>query len=240
MSRDTKTKQTQIRAHIAAAAARLMAEDGIEDFALAKRKAARQLGASDGAALPDNEEVEAQLHAYQDLYHGEEQKARIESLRSRALEVMRNLERFRPYLVGSVLHGTAGRYGEIEIQLFVEDSKAVELFLLNRGVAYDVSDLRSHVGDRLRAVPVLRCDWSGIPVNLAVHAAISLVVRPDFSDCGYSGTILPVLSPPTRSTTGLVIRRWPLKMSSLPNMATSVPAGSCFARHGWLKNVALR
>jgi hypothetical protein len=40
-------RQTDMRARIAAAAARLMAEDGIDDFALAKRKAARQLGALD-------------------------------------------------------------------------------------------------------------------------------------------------------------------------------------------------
>jgi hypothetical protein len=40
MTRRTN-KQTSTRARIAAAAARLMAEDGIDDFALAKRKAAK-------------------------------------------------------------------------------------------------------------------------------------------------------------------------------------------------------
>ncbi len=44
MSRKSN-RQTGMRARIAATAARIMAEDGIEDFALAKRKAARRLGA---------------------------------------------------------------------------------------------------------------------------------------------------------------------------------------------------
>ena len=83
---------------------------------------------------------------------------------------MHALERFRPYLVGAVLKGTAGRYGEIDLQLFADDSKSVELFLVNRGVPYSVCDSRRHVGDQLRAVPVLSCDWSGIPVNLAVYS----------------------------------------------------------------------
>src|SRR4249919_3559496 len=100
MPKDSKSKQQQMRARIAAAAARLMAEDGLEDFALAKRKAARQLGAEDTQSLPKNEEIEMALRAHQSLYQGEEQRERIQYLRQRALEAMRLLERFRPYLAG--------------------------------------------------------------------------------------------------------------------------------------------
>ena len=62
------SKQTSTRARIAAAAARLMAEDGIDDFALAKRKAAKQLGVEASQALPGNDEIEAELRAYLALY----------------------------------------------------------------------------------------------------------------------------------------------------------------------------
>jgi len=65
------------RARIAAAAARLMAEDGIDDFALAKRKAAKQLGALDAQALPGNDEIEAELRAYLALYQAEEHPQRV-------------------------------------------------------------------------------------------------------------------------------------------------------------------
>jgi hypothetical protein len=160
-----------MRARIAAVAARLMAEDGVDDFALAKRKAARQLGAADTQSLPANDEIEAELRAYQSLYQGDEQRERIHELRTVALEAMRSLADFKPYLAGPVLKGTAGRYADIDLQLFTDDLKAVELFLLNRNFVYAVSEQRHYCGDEPRAVPVLRLDWDGVPVNLAVYAA---------------------------------------------------------------------
>jgi hypothetical protein len=160
-----------MRARIAAVAARLMAEDGVDNFALAKRKAARQLGAGDTESLPANEEVEAELRAYQSLYQGDEQRDRVRALREVALDAMRSLAAFRPYLSGPVLKGTAGRYADVDLQLFTDDLKAVELFLLNRNVPYDVSEVRHYCGDESRAVPVLRVDWDDVPVNLAVYAA---------------------------------------------------------------------
>jgi hypothetical protein len=160
-----------MRARIAAAAARMMAEDGIDDFALAKRKAARQLGATDTHSLPANEEVEAELRAYQSLYQGDEQRDRVRALREVALEAMHSLAAFRPYLSGPVLKGTAGRYADVDLQLFTDDHKAVELFLLNRNVPYEVSELRHYCGDDVRAVPVLRVEWDDVPVNVAIYAA---------------------------------------------------------------------
>jgi hypothetical protein len=160
-----------MRARIAAAAARLMAEDGVDDFALAKRKAARQLGAADTQSLPANEEVEAELRAYQSLYQGDEQRDRVRALREVALDAMQSLTMFRPYLSGPVLKGTAGRYADVDLQLFTDDHKAVELFLLNRNVPYEVSEVRHYCGDEARAVPVFRVEWDDVPVNLAVYTA---------------------------------------------------------------------
>jgi hypothetical protein len=171
MARDNRPKQSQMRARIAAVAARLMAEDGIDDFALAKRKAARQLGASDTQSLPANEEIEVELRAYQSLYQGDEQRERIHELRTVALEAMRSLADFRPYLAGPVLKGTAGRYADIDLQLFTDDNKSVELFLLNRNVPYDVDEVRHYSGGEPRAVPILRLEWQGIPINVAVYAS---------------------------------------------------------------------
>jgi hypothetical protein len=171
MPKDAKHKQQQMRARIAAAAARIMAEDGIEDFALAKRKAARQLGAEDTQALPRNDEIEMELRAYQSLYQGDEQRERIRYLRSQALDAMRVLEQFRPYLSGPVLKGTAGRYSDIDLQVFTDDCKELELFLLNHGIPYEVSQQRHFAGDRERPVSVFKLDWEGVTLNLAVYCA---------------------------------------------------------------------
>ena len=168
--KDNNPRQQQMRTRLAAAAARVMAEDGVDDFALAKRKAARQLGAEDTRSLPTNEEVEAELRTYQTLYQRDEQRERIRYLRRQALEAMQLLAQFRPYLAGPVLAGTAGRYSGIDLQLFTDDSKAVELFLLGRELAYDTHDRRAFAGDQLRAVSILTLQWQGTPVHLAIHA----------------------------------------------------------------------
>ncbi len=169
MPKDSKLKQQQMRARIAAAAARIMAEDGIDDYSLAKRKAARQLGVADTRSLPNNEEIETELRAYQALYQGEEQRERIRYMRKRALEAMQLLAQFRPYLAGPVLNGTAGRYSDIELQLFTDNSKAVERFLLNREIPYDISDRRHFAGDQARAVVVLTLELQEIRFNLAIY-----------------------------------------------------------------------
>jgi len=167
MTRRTN-KQTGTRARIAAAAARLMAEDGIDDFALAKRKAAKQLGAADSQALPGNDEIEAELRAYLALYQAEEHPQRVAELREIALDAMRTLEHFSPYLTGPVLKGIAGPYAEIELQLFPDSVKEVEIFLLDRNLSYTTHESRRYAGDRAHAVSVLTLAWRGVPLRLSI------------------------------------------------------------------------
>ncbi len=162
-------RQGGTRERIAAAAARIMAEDGIDDFALAKRKAVRQLGLQGSRlALPGNDEIEAELRAYRSLYQAEEHPVRIETLRRMALDAMRALEQFRPYLTGPVLKGIAGPYAEIELQLFPESPKNVEIYLLDQRIAYETHEVTRYSGDRARAVAVLVLDWQGVPLKLSV------------------------------------------------------------------------
>jgi len=145
-----------------------MAEDGVDDFALAKRKAARQLGALETQALPRNDEIEAELRAYRALYHADEHARLIEQLRRVALDAMRALERFHPYLTGPVLKGTAGPYAEIDLQLFPDSPKDVEIFLLDRGVPFATHEARRYSGDRAHAVSVITLLWDSVPLRLSV------------------------------------------------------------------------
>ena len=145
-----------------------MAEDGIDDFALAKRKAARQLGAPDSEALPRNDEIEEALRAYRALYQPEEHARRIAELRRIALDAMQALERFSPYLSGPVLKGTAGPYAEIELQLFPQSAKEVELFLLERRIAFTTHEGRRFSGDRAHAMSVFSLTWQEAPLKLSV------------------------------------------------------------------------
>ena len=162
------SRKTEMRERIAAAAARIMAEDGIDSFALAKRKAARQLGAPDTEAMPRNDEVEEALHAYRALYQADEHPQRVAELRRLALDAMRAFEQFSPYLTGPVLKGTAGPYAEIELQLFPESPKDVEIYLLDRGISFATAEGRRFSGDRAHAVSVLSLIWEDTPLKLQV------------------------------------------------------------------------
>ena len=162
------------RRAIAARAARVMAEDSVSDFASAKRKAARQLGFAGNSGLPSNDEVEAELRIYQALYQNEEQRERLTVLRSAALDLMREFAAHRPYLGGAVWNGTAGRDTGLQLELFTDNAKLVEMKLLGDSVVYQVEE-RLHFNPAVdRKITVLTCDWGELPVRLALYGADDL------------------------------------------------------------------
>jgi hypothetical protein len=151
-------------AHIAAVAARLMAEDGLDDVELAKRKAAHQLNLPEWIGLPSSQAVYDALRTHQAIFQDSEQRERIAGMRQEALYWMELLADFHPYLTGSVLDGTAGRYSMIDILLYPDSDKDVEIFLLNQGVAYEHMRPRN---DRTSAVlQVARGEWD---TNLVIY-----------------------------------------------------------------------
>ena len=162
------------RSRIAHLAARLMAEDGIEDHALAKRKAARQVGAVDSGQLPSNEEIDSALRTYHQIYQHDEQRSRLRRLREKALHAMRELQQFNPYLTGSVLSGSAGRYADIDLQLFTDSVKAVEHYLISRGIAYKTAQRRLYSGEEPCAIPVFTVNDGGIDIQIAVFSTREL------------------------------------------------------------------
>ncbi|HJQ64525.1 MAG TPA: hypothetical protein VJ834_16880 [Burkholderiales bacterium] len=162
------------RSRIAHIAARLMVEDGIEDYALAKRKAARQCRASELRGLPTNEEVDEALREYQNLYGRDEHGIRLKELREKALGAMRELSQFNPHLTGSVLSGSAGKYADIDLQLFTDSVKAVELYLIERGVPYKTAQHRVYSGEHPCTVPVFAFEDGDIPIRIEVFSTVDL------------------------------------------------------------------
>lgn len=164
------------RSHIAHLAARLMAQDGIEDYSLAKRKAARQAGMPDTRELPGNDEIDAALQAYQALYHAGEHRDRLRTLREKAVRAMRELAQFQPYLTGSVLNGNAGKYADINLQLYTDNGKAVELFLIQRGIEYRPTQARLYCGAETIVVPVYTVEDDGVEIEITVLSTRELRV----------------------------------------------------------------
>jgi hypothetical protein len=160
--------RNDMRNRIAYLAARIMAEDGIEDYALAKRKAARQAGMPDSRQLPTNDEIDAALRVHHQLYQHDEHRDRLRTLRERAASTMRELAHFDPHLAGSVLNGNAGKYADINLQLYTDNAKAVEHYFIDRRILYKTSQIRLYSGEELRSFPVFTIDDDGTEVQLIV------------------------------------------------------------------------
>jgi hypothetical protein len=160
----------EMRSRIAHLAARLMAVDGIDDYALAKRKAARQIGAPDTRNLPTNDEVEQALVSYQQLYQADEQKARLAHLRRSARGMMALMSRFNPHLSGPVLSGSAGKYADVDIHLFADSVKDVEMFLIDRRIDYRSGERRLFVGDQATTVPHFSVSTEDADFEITVFA----------------------------------------------------------------------
>ena len=160
---ERQRSSTRARAAVASAAARLMAEEGISDYDQAKRKAVRQLGLPENTEFPDNADVDVELHAYRRLYQDDEHVKMIAAMRHTALELLQLLDQFHPYLTGSVLEGNAGEYSNIDILLFADSAKEVEIFLLNRGISVGHAETRN---ERVEAVLVMQTDT--VDANLII------------------------------------------------------------------------
>ncbi|MGI4847467.1 MAG: hypothetical protein ACRYGK_04935 [Janthinobacterium lividum] len=159
-----------LRAEIAAAAARLIAEDGA-DYGSAKRRAAKQLlgdGRVPGDILPDNAEVEDALREYNALFFGDTQPGRLLALRTLAGQLMQELADYSPHLTGAVLNGTAGNHSDIHLQLFCDSPKDVEVFLMNRNIDFEVSE-QPHFRLRGETVETVSFMYNGEGVHLALY-----------------------------------------------------------------------
>ena len=151
-----------LRSELAQVAARLIAEDGME-YGAAKKKAVRQLGLPDNFPLPGNAEIQDAVRDYHAIYQEDEQAECLAALRRAAVELMRRLQPFSPWLTGSVLDGTATCHSRIDILLFPDSAKEVEIFLLDRGFGFHHGSPKSE-----RVEAVLMIDDEDLPANLIV------------------------------------------------------------------------
>jgi len=159
-----------LRSEIAAAAARMIAEDGA-DYGSAKRKAAKLILGNNkvsGDILPDNAQIEAEVREYQALFFGDEQPQRLRQLRALALALMDRFADFSPHVTGAIVNGTASEHSDIHLQLFAESSKDVAVFLLNSDIEYQVSET-PHFRDPDRRVETLSFIWKKEGVHLTLY-----------------------------------------------------------------------
>ena len=161
---------TDLALEIAATAARLVVEEGLP-FGQAKHRALKALGLSGRTALPGNDEVEAQVREYIDLFCADTQPGELQALREHALLWMRRLQAFRPHLTGAVWHGWATRLSDIDLALFCDDAKSAEIALINQNQRYEVQTVQGMHGQDIDVLSVH--SWCpGLNEDIGVHLRI--------------------------------------------------------------------
>jgi hypothetical protein len=169
MSKRMGPRGEHLRRAIAQEAARIMAEHGIDDYGLAKRKAAERLDATDIAVLPKNAEIEAALAEHHRLFDSGTHSSTLSDLRRTALQAMQLLQKFEPRLVGPVLSGTASSHSEINLHLFAESPESVTLHLMENNVPHHIAERRlRYEPDRLVHYPVIQFVAGNRPIDVVV------------------------------------------------------------------------
>jgi hypothetical protein len=169
MSKRMGPRGEHLRRAVAQEAARIMSEHGIDDYGLAKRKAAERLGATDIAVLPKNAEIEAALADHHRLFEYNTHSSTLTDLRRTALQAMRLLKKFQPRLVGPVLSGTASAHSEVNLHLFAEAPESVALHLMENNVPHHIAERRlRYEPDRLVQYPVVQFVAGNRPIDAVV------------------------------------------------------------------------
>lgn len=157
MNKRMNPRAEQLRRALAQEAARIMSEQGIDDYRLAKRKAAERLGATDISVLPKNTEIEEALAEHQRLFESHTHSSTLAALRRTALQAMRLLQKFQPRLVGPVLSGTASAHSEVNLHLFADGTESVALHLVEQDIPHHIAERRfRYEPNRVVAYPVVQ------------------------------------------------------------------------------------
>jgi hypothetical protein len=172
-----------LQSEIAATAARLVVEEGME-YGPAKKRAVKQMGLTGRTALPDNDSLEEAVREYIAIFHGDTQPGELAALRKLALTWMERLQEFRPHLGGAVWHGTATRLSDIYVQLFCDDPKSAEIALIDHNVAYTPRTVTGFTGEPVEALSVSSMSPElGEPVGVHLlvydHDDLRGALRPD-------------------------------------------------------------
>lgn len=160
----------ELRSLIAEEAARLIYEEGMRDYRLAKLRAAEQLGASlQGSNQPSNEEVETAIHNRIRLFDSGTQPALLKHHRQVALEAMDFLQDYNPYLTGPALEGTSSAHSAVTLFLSAESPEDVMFFLEDQRIPFQTHERRARFGSRkAEYYPLLRFFVDDVEVELMI------------------------------------------------------------------------
>lgn len=150
-------------------AARILCEEQLTDYRAAKLRAAARLGLGPRASLPDNRRVRDAVLRHQALFGGEAYRQHLLAMREAAVVVMRLLAPFEPCLVGGALSGAVTPAHRVQLHAYSDPAEALDLRLLDLGIAFDGGERIYHYPDGTQAaIPLCQFDAAGVGVDVAV------------------------------------------------------------------------
>lgn len=156
---------------IAQEAARIIVEEGLTDFRLAKQKAAERLGLPLKTPLPKNVDIEAAVLEYQRLFGGRDYSDRVRRMRQTALQAMRMLSGFDPRLVGGAVSGAVSEAHRVQLHVFADKPELLDAFFHDRGIVFEQDEREYRYPDgRTEVVPLVRFEAGDIGVDVAAFA----------------------------------------------------------------------
>lgn len=185
-----RRRSTQHNGSVAEEAARVICEEAVTDYRLAKRKAIERLGLPPNAPQPDNARVEAAVIEYQRLYGGREYADHLCAMRRVAVKALRLLASFEPRLVGAAVSGAVSTAHRVQLHAFADKAEQLDIFLQDRGIPYkeDERDYRYPDGSQA-TIPIVHFEADTVGVDVAMFP-------PD-----------ELRHPPLSPTNGLVMKR---------------------------------
>jgi len=203
MGKRTVSVNDRARQMLAQEAARIIVEQGIQDFRLAKTKAAERLGLSGRGSLPGNSEIQDAVSEHLKLFGRESHLNLLQMMRRAALSAMEILSPFSPRLVGPVLNGTAAANSAVNLHVFSDTPELIAMKLDEQQMSYkayerrlksrrdqaetfagfrflhDESSIEATVFpvDGMRQAPISPVD--GRPMKRADHSAVRMLLDQD-------------------------------------------------------------
>ena len=161
----------RLRQEIAVLAAKIICDEGVNDYGMAKQKAAGRLGNTSKKNLPANEEIEQAVFDHQNLFGNDSQHQYIQTLRQTAHDFMQLLQPFATCLTGAVLNGSASMNSLVELHAFTDNAESVGFKLDDYGIPYELKDKRLRLSKTdFVNLPCYRFLANETPVSVTVLA----------------------------------------------------------------------
>jgi hypothetical protein len=134
-----KLSDHHVKKHIASMAAEIIIEEGVSDYLYAKKKAAKYLNYNSYQILPSNNEIDEAIRDYQATFPSNN-VADFIFYQDIAIKIMSELELFNPLITGTLKEGRVTNNQKILINLFTDNFKEIEYFLLSNNYQFKTKD----------------------------------------------------------------------------------------------------